>query len=939
MDDLQKSKKQLIAELNALRTEVKSLRDGVADRAKLSDGLQRSEDRYRIVSELTSDYAFAQRVEPNGDLVQEWVTGALRKISGFSADELAARGGWASLVHPDDSAALCAQLKNALNGQPSTIEYRIMAKNGAVRWTRDYSHPVWDEAQQRVTFIYGAIQDVTERKRAEIELEKLLAVEHEQRLLAETMATVSLALTSQTSHKAVLQEILQQVQRIVPFTAGNIVLLEDGMLRHAHWQGYDPKADKWMAELVRPLTDLKVDFAVVQARQPIVVSDCSQDSRWLFIPETDWIHSYLSVPICLQDRVLGLLRLDGAQVNQFKAEDGQRLLPLANAAAIALENARLYEEAQQEIAERKLAEAKLEYKTRQQDTLLNVAQHLTASLDLKELLTRVAVGARQVLQSQGCSLYLLEPDGKILQPAVSINPPYDEMLLGASLPVDASLTGQAVITGKSLIFNDAETWDMAYHIPGTPYENEHVVVAPFVIGDEIQGAICLNRFDIRFDEEDRMLAKTFAAYASVALENAQAYADLRQEVQKRLQAEMSLRAMNEQLKTTLDELQAAQTQLIRQERLAAVGQLAAGIAHDFNNMMAAILLYAELMLKTSTLSAKDRKKLQVIHKQGLRAADLTQQILDFSRKSVMKREDLDFSLFLRELNELLLRTLPENIQLSLESDVAYCIVNADPTRLQQVVLNLAINARDAMRDGGKLSICLARVEIEDAAERPLPTLAPGSWARLSVTDSGPGIAEVDLPHIFEPFFTTKGTMGSGLGLAQVHGIVKQHGGHVGVTTAADAGTRFDIYLPLLPPIEVSVETAVPSLLAKGQGETILVVEDDQATRSVLQEALETFGFCVLTAVNGREASAVYKAHRSEIALVISDLVMPEMGGEQLLSVLRELNPAVKIIIVTGYPLESASIALQESDGIGWLQKPVNLDALSEAVGRMLPANS
>jgi two-component system cell cycle sensor histidine kinase/response regulator CckA len=301
----------------------------------------------------------------------------------------------------------------------------------------------------------------------------------------------------------------------------------------------------------------------------------------------------------------------------------------------------------------------------------------------------------------------------------------------------------------------------------------------------------------------------------------------------------------------------------------------------------------------------------------------------------MKRGNLDLHLFLQELNELLLRTLPENIQLSLDSGVAQCVVNADPTRLQQVVLNLAINARDALPDGGTLAILLEQVEIGGYKERPFPTMIPGSWARLSFSDSGPGISEADLPHIFEPFFTTKGAMGSGLGLAQVHGIVKQHGGYVDVITTQGEGTRFDLYLPILPEIKVNVDTAVPALVAEGQGEIILIVEDDPHVRAVLQESLETFNFGVLTAVNGREALAIYQSRGDEIALVISDMVMPEMGGEQLLRALQQLNPAIKVIIITGYPLESVSAELQESDAVAWLQKPINLDQLSNIVGGIM----
>jgi two-component system cell cycle sensor histidine kinase/response regulator CckA len=379
-----------------------------------------------------------------------------------------------------------------------------------------------------------------------------------------------------------------------------------------------------------------------------------------------------------------------------------------------------------------------------------------------------------------------------------------------------------------------------------------------------------------------------------------------------------------------------QDRIQQQDRLAAVGQLAAGIAHDFNNIMATVVLYSSILLRSDDLSDKERERLAIIGQQGHRAANLVQQILDFARKSVLERTPLDLVPFLKELEKLLARTLPENIHLRLAYGDADYVVNADPTRVQQVIMNLALNARDAMPRGGELCFALSHLKLGPKDPPPLPEMSAGEWVRFEVSDTGMGIPPENRPHIFEPFFTTKERgKGTGLGLAQVHGIVAQHEGYIDLETQVGHGTTFTIYLPAFSRMPAMMEGSQMGALAEGQGETILVVEDDPNTRAAISETLELLGYAVVTATNGEEALAVFDAHSAEIALVLTDLVMPRMGGVELRALLAGKQPGVKVVAVTGYPLEEEGKSLLEQGIAAWISKPFSTEQLAQTLREVL----
>ncbi|MBN2147428.1 MAG: GAF domain-containing protein [Anaerolineales bacterium] len=379
-----------------------------------------------------------------------------------------------------------------------------------------------------------------------------------------------------------------------------------------------------------------------------------------------------------------------------------------------------------------------------------------------------------------------------------------------------------------------------------------------------------------------------------------------------------------------------QERIRTQERLATVGQLAAGIAHDFNNIMAAILVYTDLLIGDKTLASTSRERLHIIQQQVQRATSLIRQILDFSRRSVMEQTPMDLLPFVKELDKMLSRVLPEIIHLELKYQPGVYMIKGDPTRLQQVVMNLAVNARDAMPQGGNLRFDLSRVRITPGAKLPHPELSVGDWVRIGVADDGVGIPPEELSHIFDPFYTTKPVgKGTGLGLAQVYGIVKQHQGFIDVSSQVNMGTEFIIYLPGLRVDERDDAAQEHQTKLDGSGLTVLVVEDDDATREALQALLQAQGFWVITATNGREALKLFEGQFNLIDLVVTDVVMPEMGGVALHQMLRSRWSDIKMLFVTGHPLEMRDQALLEAGDVSWLQKPFTVQELNSAIQALL----
>jgi len=375
---------------------------------------------------------------------------------------------------------------------------------------------------------------------------------------------------------------------------------------------------------------------------------------------------------------------------------------------------------------------------------------------------------------------------------------------------------------------------------------------------------------------------------------------------------------------------------VRQERLAAVGHLAAGIAHDFNNLMTTIVGSAELVCMKEDISQTVREKLQNIIEQGHRASKLTRQILDFSRQTANEPKRLDFKKFLTETMTFIERAIPENIQIMEHFERGNFTIFVDPVQMQQVLMNLAINARDAMPFGGQLLFQLRRSSLSKIQPLDSQDLARDEdWIQLCVTDTGKGIPAEHLSRIFEPFFTTKELgKGTGLGLAQVYGIVKQNNGLIETESTPGKGTTFKLSFPSITPHAEQGEPGHFSV-PKGDNQLILLVEDSDEVRTILEQQLLVLGYRVCAAENGQKALDLFKKNPQEFDLVLTDYMMPEMDGLELIGVLSIEAPKLPAILVSGYSPREELSPSHHPNLIGRLQKPVELSLLAACLQRAL----
>jgi CheY-like chemotaxis protein len=367
----------------------------------------------------------------------------------------------------------------------------------------------------------------------------------------------------------------------------------------------------------------------------------------------------------------------------------------------------------------------------------------------------------------------------------------------------------------------------------------------------------------------------------------------------------------------------------------AMGQLAGGIAHDFNNMLTAILSYAEIVQRRLGRESPLSGYVEEIRLAGERCASLTRQILAFSRKQVLHARDIDLNEVIHGLLKLLDRVLGEHVEIDFIPGRDLGTVRADPVQMEQVVLNLCVNARDAMPEGGRITIETEDVLVSGEYARTHPWARPGRYVLLSVSDTGAGIPPEVLEHVFEPFFTTKATgKGTGLGLATVYGVVQQHGGMIQAYSEIAAGTAFKIYLPIVQRQASAVESKIVPGVPRG-AETILLAEDDEVVRRLAIRILEGAGYAVHVARNGEEAVSIFEAHADEIALVLFDVVMPKIGGRAALSRIRALRPDTRFLLCSGYTGVAAPEDLLPEEEARWLSKPYNPETLLRKVREAL----
>jgi len=479
-------------------------------------------------------------------------------------------------------------------------------------------------------------------------------------------------------------------------------------------------------------------------------------------------------------------------------------------------------------------------------------------------------------------------------------------------PVGDGLTGRAIKSGSIVIDNEY----LKNRRPGFVVIGKHeegsipqsALSAPMIVRGRTVGCIEIQSYQPQAYNDEHATAMRMAAnLAATAVEHVELIEREREKAE----------------------------QLRQSQKMDAVGQLAGGVAHDFNNLITVITGYSDLLLRGMPSTSPVFRKLSEIKKAGDRAASLTRQLLAFSRKQVFQERVVDLNSIVADMDKMLQRLIGEDIDLVSLLEPSLCWIKADPGQIEQVLLNLAVNARDAMPRGGKLTIETRHAILDEAYVKSHLAAKPGRWLMLAVSDTGIGMDSETQKRIFEPFFTTKEIgKGTGLGLATVYGIVKQSGGNIWVYSEPDKGTTFKIYLPIAEEFANMESKTCQSEIALGQG-TILLVEDDELVRDLAADILEPSGYRVLPAANGVEALRICAEHVGKIELMITDVVMPQMGGRELAERVALMRPDTLVLYISGYTDDAVVRHGVLDEEMSFLQKPFTPDSLARKVGDLL----
>lgn len=385
------------------------------------------------------------------------------------------------------------------------------------------------------------------------------------------------------------------------------------------------------------------------------------------------------------------------------------------------------------------------------------------------------------------------------------------------------------------------------------------------------------------------------------------------------------------------DLRAVQFQLQQSQKLEMIGQLAGGVAHDFNNMLTAIIGYTDLSLRRVGLENPIRRNLEETKKAAERAAALVRQLLAFSRKQILEPKVLDLNDVVKDMEKMLTRLIGEDIKLATRLEADLGSVKADPSQVEQIIVNLVVNARDAMPRGGSVTIETENTSLDNQTVLRHVSVKPGEYVMLAVSDTGSGMDQETQRRIFEPFFTTKDVgKGTGLGLSTVYGIVKQSGGHIWVYSEPGLGTMIKVYLPRIDNAEiVPIEKLVHEPAALRGSETVLLVEDEDVVRGLTRKILMQAGYNVLDAKGGEEAIRVCRAHDGPIDLLVTDVVMPEISGKEVADRLVELRPAIRVLFMSGYTDEAIVQHGVLDANVEFIQKPFTWIGLTKKVREVL----
>src|SRR5712692_198075 len=668
----------------------------------------------------------------------------------------------------------------------------------------------------------------------------------------ETLSALTRLMTSAEGSRQVCQAVAQAATTLLG-AASTRVAVADPVGRVLRTEGgfsLDPQVEQVVTEVPAVPYGRGLTGRIVESRTPEYIPDIGSAPQLLNrrLATVAGLRGFAGLPLIADDQIVGVLAIFFAERRSFTSEERELMALLADQAAIAIRNARLLQA--------------LTTRQTHLETLVDVSRQLSKIQPVESLLGTISEACGRLLGSESVGFRLVEGEELVLAGSWG---DAKEVMITSRLRIGESLSGRVAVSGEPLVVTDLanDPRVIPAHreaISGRGYRA--LLAVPVKVGDRVVGVLSIRtRRDDGFSAEDLMIATAFASQAAVALENSRLY----QETQR-----------------AYDELAQTQDQLAQAGKMEAIGHLAGGIAHDFNNLLMVIMGRTELLLAGLDTGDPNRPTIELIEQTAIRAADLTRQLLAFSRKQVLQPAVLDLNTVVSNMSEMLRRLIGEDITLITALTPALGRVKADPGQIEQIIMNLAVNARDAMPHGGRLTLETANVELDAAYARKHVEVCPGPHVMLALSDTGVGMDSKTQARIFEPFFTTKGPRkGTGLGLAMVYGIVRQSGGNIWVYSEPGRGTTFKIYLPRIEePVAPAHGDDAPAQPLRGL-ETILLVEDEDAVRDLARDVFTARGYTVLEARHGSEALQICEDHAGPIHLMLTDVVMPEMSGREL----------------------------------------------------------
>jgi signal transduction histidine kinase/CheY-like chemotaxis protein/pSer/pThr/pTyr-binding forkhead associated (FHA) protein len=556
------------------------------------------------------------------------------------------------------------------------------------------------------------------------------------------------------------------------------------------------------------------------------------------------------------------------------------------------------------------------------ELLLKVSNIFAQSLNIDELLGEVIDQIFNHLQKiDRGAILLLDQETGALKEAASKTRMDDKEGLFSKINYSRTIVNRTIKEAKPVMMSDTSNMDKA--TLSNSIESMHIMsimCVPLKHKDRVGGVIYVDSLGLveGFRKDDLQLLTGLSNTAAIAIENARLYDALKQELAERERAEKE--------KTQLE------AQFQHAQKMEALGTLASGIAHNFNNILMGIQGYASLMLMDIDSAHPHYKRLKGVEQQVQSGSNLTKQLLGYAREGKYEVKSINLNDIVKETSDTFAMTKKDiSVHLALAEDLN--VIKADEGQLRQTLLNLYVNAADAMPRGGDLFLKSLNVTDVDMKGKPY-TPKPGNYVLLAITDTGKGMDEKTMERIFDPFFTTKGmSKGTGLGLASVYGIIKAHGGYIDVDSRKGHGTTFNIYL-LASGIEGTKEKERATEVLKGK-EGILLVDDEDVIIDVGHEILETLGYEVHVARSGREAIDAYEANQDKIDMVILDMVMPDMGGGEAYDTLKRINPNIRVLLSSGYSLNGQAAEILKRGCDGFIQKPFNVTQLSQKLREIL----